>query len=304
MFCSKCGNEVVEGDFCNKCGNRLNNSGPQQQQVNQQQVNMDSSNPYQKVPKPHYAPGSFVEGLHGFGKSILFLIGIILFSAGNFFNIFVGFNVFSVFYLLYLALPITGFWLIYAASYSPTMPEKALPALTLFKAAIITDLVIKCLGAFGALIGAIFMFFLASQFGYGGGALIGGGFGLLLVAGGVVAYNVIYFKLTLNVINGTRLGITNNNFRSLPNIKVFTVLTYIGVGITVFYSLIMFASFSYIFGSVISYIPREFRSIVNGFLFAPNPFSIFFVLVANAGVVLYIIVLNQFKAFTETKTGA
>ncbi|MCL1820517.1 MAG: zinc ribbon domain-containing protein, partial [Oscillospiraceae bacterium] len=161
MFCEKCGNELSSGTvFCSKCGNKVGaadsqQSPPQPQPVYQQPVYQQPPPPtyqqqpaYQppvKVAVPHYAPGGYAERLHSFGGSVLFMVGIILFTAGKLFTTFASFSVWSFFSLMILALPVTGFWLIFAASKMPRLPEKTLTSLTLFKVSIIIDLVVSCI---------------------------------------------------------------------------------------------------------------------------------------------------------------
>ena len=296
MFCIQCGNEVTSGNFCSKCGTKADGGSSQQQQS--QPYQGGAYNFYQKEPVPHYAPGSFIEKLHGFGISILFLVGIIMFSAGSLFSTFASFSATSIFSLMIMALPITGFWLIFAASKMPKMPEKTLPALTLFKVSIIIELVGSCFLALALLIGSIALFVVGANLSdWGGGeAFYAGGSAMLLVTGGVVAFIVIYYKAILSVISGIRDGIMRNLFNPLPGIKTFTILAYIGIGVSVLFTSLSSFLLPQYMNMIIYAIPSDYQDIVESMLpSSGSGFTLFFTLVMNAGIVVCIVVLNQFN---------
>jgi hypothetical protein len=199
-----------------------------------------------------------------------------------------------------LALPVTGFWLIFAASKLPKMPEKTMPALTLFKVSIIIDLVIGCLIAFLLLIVSMVLFVASRTLYDDGGAGIAVGFFLLLVTGGILTFYIIYFKAASSVINGIRYGIINNSFNPFPGIKVFSILTYIGRGFVVFSVLV--SSVSYSIASQNMYmllreIPSEFRGLIESLLPSPSTSGAVFLfeLIMSAGVIMCVIALNQFN---------
>ena len=257
---------------------------------------------YAPQPKPHYAPGGYAERLHSFGKSTLFMIGIILFSAGAVLAEFMSFSAASIITLGLLALPITGFWLIFAASKAPGLPEKTLTSLTLFKVAIIISLVLYSIVALLLLIAAISLFAAASAlagnpWAQGGvGGLAFAGFVLLLASGGIVAFMIIYFKAVLKTLAGIKNNLLYNTFYPLEGIKMFTILTYIGVGFTALLALISLFSLNVI-GGMIWDLPGFMRDIVWAALPSQGiaAFNALFTLTHCAGIVICVKVLNDFN---------
>jgi hypothetical protein len=165
MFCSKCGHEFEDGEFCSKCGTKVGGAAAQNYPPQPPPPPPIGGYPppvYPRPAPPHYAPGSYVERFHSFGGSMLFMIGIILFSAGTVLPVLVSFGVFSIFTLMIIALPVTGFWLIFAASKAPMTPEKSLTSLLLFKISIIIELVVLCLAALLIVIVAVLLFVAAA----------------------------------------------------------------------------------------------------------------------------------------------
>ena len=248
-----------------------------------------------KIKPPHYAPGGFIELFHEFGSSIIFMIAIILFSAGALMTRFLSFTVWTIFDLAIVGLPIAGFWVIFAASKMPKMPEKSLVALTLFKVSIIITLVFTGLAALAAVIVAIITFLAASQI---GGQAIAIGLIAILVAGGMVTFIVIYFKAVLTMLGGIRNGLMTNGFVPLPEIKTFTILTYIMVGFSVLGAIVgIIATFALnaLLGPVLYMLPGFLADIVWGMF--PSPavvaFTTLFELAYNAGIVVAIVVLNK-----------
>ncbi|MCL2082745.1 MAG: zinc ribbon domain-containing protein [Oscillospiraceae bacterium] len=315
MYCTKCGNGVQNGEFCSQCGTRAaDNPGiqppqpvpPHQPAYQPQpwQFQQGSNSFPQRPPVAHYAPGSFAEKAHGFGSSVMFLVGICLFSGGTLFPLLMNFNFSEMFSLLLLGLPVAGLWLVFAASKTPRIPEKTLTALTLFKIHIIINLVAYCLAALGCLIVALILFARAVEFSsyYGGGAVWGTGFLALLIAGGIVAFSIIYSKAALQTIGGIRDGIIHNLWKPLSGLKIFTIFTYISVGLSALSSLAMIGS-----GSAISEAMNEilydlpgglgelFQSAIVGSFSGSIITSSFFHLVSSAGTVVCIVVLNQFN---------
>ncbi|MDR0326168.1 MAG: zinc ribbon domain-containing protein [Oscillospiraceae bacterium] len=301
-FCAHCGKELtLQTAFCPHCGKSTN-----------QQPTSGGHNNLQKAIVTHYAPSSYTEKIHGFGGSVLFLVGIILFSAGHLFSAFMNFNIQNIFNLMLLALPITGFWLIFAASKTPAMPEKTLPALTLFKVYVIINLVIMCLYALLCLIASIALFYVAGEVGNsyyssGQGVLAGIGFVGLLITGGIVTFSIIYFRATLKVVGGIRNGIERNTFDAIPDISVFSILSYIGIGFSVLNGLMTAASFRAINEALWS-LPSDIGNIIRPLLMGGSgstaTFYVFFSLVASAGTVICIIVLNQFNNSLKNNRGS
>jgi hypothetical protein len=238
-----------------------------------------------------------MEMLHNFGGTTLFMVAIILFSAGGILNEFMSFSVWSVFSLGILALPVTGFWLIFVASKQPRLPEKTTTALKLFKVSIIIELVLICIIALFVTIIAIIIFGAAS---YVGGGAMAVGLIALLVAGGMVTFIIIYFKAVLQMLGGLSNGIAYNSFNPLPGIKTFTLLTYIMVGFTVLGALatiIAVSAAASFVNSLLWQMPDFIRSTVAG-LFPQTgvlAFQTMCTLMTAAGTVMCIIVLNQFN---------
>jgi hypothetical protein len=236
--------------------------------------------------------------LHSFGGTTLFMVAIILFSAGGILNEFMSFSVWSVFSLGILALPVTGFWLIFVASKQPKLPEKTVTALKLFKVSIIIELVFICLTALIVVIAAVIIFGAAS---YLGGGAMAVGLIALLVAGGMVTFIIIYFKAVLQMLAGLSHGVAYNTFNPLPGIKTFTILTYIMVGFSVLGALTTIvaisAASSFIY-QIMWELPDFLSDIVIGSIFPSGgtlAFQTMCTLMTAAGTVMCIIVLNQFN---------
>ncbi|MCL2573586.1 MAG: hypothetical protein FWE34_03415 [Defluviitaleaceae bacterium] len=196
--------------------------------------------PYQPYAPTPPTAGSFIEHLHNQGKSGLFLVGSILFTAGTLLSIFVAFSIFDIFGLLLAALPITALWLIFAASKAPRLPEKTLTALTLFKVHTIIMLVLFSLVALLALIVFIIAFIGVSQMG-------GIGFGplflvFLLTMGIFVCVIVFYYAAILKIINSIRDNINFNTFNPLRGVLPFTIIAMLITGLGLLLSLIGLAT--------------------------------------------------------------
>ena len=216
------------------------------------------------------------------------------------------FNVMSIVTLILLTLPVIGFWLIFAASRSPRLPEKILPALTLFKVRIIIDLVMACLvilvlliAVLALLIGASVTSGYPSYYYNGSGALMIIGIVLLIVTCGATVYMIIYYRSLLGTLRGIRNGITLNWFNPLRGVKTFSVLTYINVGFTAIGAITTAFTSSLInnrlYYDLIYDLPRELRQIIEPFLstLRNSVYSAVFNLIASAGIIICVIVLNR-----------
>jgi hypothetical protein len=195
---------------------------------------------YPHSPYPNYMPtpsGSFIEHLHTQGRSGLFLTGIILFSAGTLFTIFASFSALSIISLLLAALPITGFWLIFAASKSPRLPEKTLPALTLFKIYTIFWLVVVGLVALAFLIFFGLAFIGLAEFGGGGelAVLLIMFFLTAVVFAVIIAF---YYVPILRIIGSIRRNILHNAMEPLRGVLPFTVVAIILVSLGILGALV------------------------------------------------------------------
>ena len=256
------------------------------------------------VTDAQYVPGSFVEGLHNHGRSSLFLVGIILFSVGSLINVLISFKPLSIISLLMLALPIIAFWLIFAASNSPKLPEKTLPALTMFKVYIIITMVFMCLVALLMLIASLGIFVAAGTTSNsynpdGAGVLMAVGFFVLLLGGVLAVFMVIYYRALFRLIGGIRNGITYDTYTPLtplPGVKIFSILAYISVGFTVLSTIISNVAVRNI-GSFARQIPPDMRAMLEPYMdsMSNNTFSTIFNLMTSAGIILCIVVLNKFN---------
>ena len=333
MFCAKCGNQVAEGGFCSQCGSQAA-AGAQPAAAPPPPPPMAAppppppmappmaapppppppmapppagyAQPYAagyaapvKVKPPHYAPGGFIEIFHDFGGSILFMVAIIMFSAGAIVNLFMNFGWMSILFdLPMVGLAIAGFWVIFVASKIPKQPEKSLIALTLFKASIIIQLVLVSLAALVVVIAAVIIFAAAS---YIGGQAVAYGLIGILLAGGLVTFIVIYFKAVLTTLSGLRNGLMTNGFVTLPGIKTFSILTYIMVGFAVIgaiFTIIGTFAFYSLVGPFLGILPGFLADVVWGIFPSPTVviFTTLLTLVYNAGIVIAIVALNQFNS--------
>jgi hypothetical protein len=251
-------------------------------------------------------PRGFIETMHTYGRTSLFLVGIILFTAGNLFAFFSSFGAFSVFSLALLALPITGLWLIYFASRNPKTPEKSLSALILFKISAVIDICIKTIMGLGFLIFSLYLFSLFSSLSEISQGLrsattlvAAAAFALFIIGGVTIAIAILYFKATWQVLGEIRSGISTNHISPLPSIKLFTVFTYITVGLSALesFSAIMAAFASGMIGIITSQLPMEIAFMSDMFLSRGLgvQFSALFTLTGLAGVIVCVKALNVFN---------
>ncbi|MCL2376428.1 MAG: hypothetical protein FWC76_03425 [Defluviitaleaceae bacterium] len=185
------------------------------------------------MPDMYTARTFFIDHLHKHGKSGLFLTGIILFSIGNVISSILVLNIFSIPALLLMALPIIGFWLIYAAAKSPRRPERTLPALTLFKIYTIAHLVLVTISMAAAFVLLFFLFrFMAVEFGAQDMMIV---FNIvLLVSAAIVAaimalFIAFYYVPILNIVKGIKHNIENNAFAPIRGVLPLTITTSIAV---------------------------------------------------------------------------
>ena len=198
---------------------------------------------------PHGAPfsghvpdgsGGFIQHLHIQGKSGLFLTGIILFTTGTVFTLFTSFSFFSIIPLILSALPIVGFWLIFAASRKPVLPEKTLTALTLFKIHTIFYLVLISLAALVLLVSLILAS--AGMAYFGGLSLMAILAPFVLVAVFFVVVIVFYYVAILKIISSIRTNIIHNTMNPLRGVTPFSIIALLmaGIGILVSFGILAF----------------------------------------------------------------
>jgi len=189
---------------------------------------------------PPAGSGGFIQHLHEQGKSGLFLAAIILFTAGNVFAQFMVFSAFSILSLLFVALPIVGFWLIFAASKNPTLPEKSLTALTLFKVYTIISLVFIALAALIVIAATVISIIFANEF-FGDLSLF-----LMVIAPLFIAVIIIYIAIfycvcILRILKSIRENIVNNTMNPLRGVTPFSIITILMVSFGILASFISLA---------------------------------------------------------------
>jgi hypothetical protein len=200
------------------------------------------ASPPQAAPFPRQAPagsGFFIQHLHTQGKSGLFLAGIILLTAGTGLTLFASFSFFSILPLLLAALPIVGFWLIFAASRKPILPEKTLPALTLFKIHTIFYLAVISLAALVS-VGSLVLALVGMSY-YGGGPFAAVLFALFLVTAFFVIAIVFYYVAILKIISSTRANIVHNTMNPLRGVMPFSIIAVLMAGFGILTSLVALA---------------------------------------------------------------
>ena len=216
-----------------------------------------------------------------------------------------AFSVFSIISIILLALPVIGFWLLFAASKRPSIPEKALPALTLFKVSVVIGLAAICLIVLLLLVVSIALLIAANGtsgiFNINSAALVIVGVVFLVITCCFAVYFFFYYKSLLGLLNGIRKGIVFNSFVPLPGVKVFSVMTYISIGASVLGLINSAISLNLVnnlaANSLWNNIPSEYINIFERIVpsFANVALSSVFSIAANAGVILCVIVLNRFS---------
>jgi hypothetical protein len=180
--------------------------------------------------------GSYAEHVHIFGGSTLFFAGTLLFSAGSILSVLLAFNMFSIFTLGMLALPIIGLLFIYVDSKNKMMTEKTLTALTLVKAHTIIQLVIFCfimgLVMLGLLILTLVLAFAGPVFAFVMA------FVLAVTVAIFVCFLMFYYIALLRVIKSIREGLMTDRFVPLRGVTPFIVVSGIIIGFTLIGSLI------------------------------------------------------------------
>lgn len=229
----------------------------------------------------------------------MFLIGICLFSAGHFFNAFAGLlamNWLRFLGLFLLALPITAFWLIFASSKIPKLPEKTLPALTCFKIYVIINFVLQCFLGLMLLIAGVLAFLegAASRFNTTTYYLIGIGFFIFAVIS-LVAH-ILCYRFTLSVLASLRQSFFSNVIVPIKGIVPFTILTYISVGLAIFSSITWPVILHQLSRFIINFVPDFALNFIHVPSLPAAILSTFFVLLFSGGVVVCVVALNMFNS--------
>jgi len=272
------------------------------QQPYQQSYQQPRQQPYQQpYQQPHpqhtmYNSNNFFTGLfHSVFSSTTFLVAIILLTGGKLLNFFISFNTTNLLTLMLSALPVIAYWLIYAASKAPKLPEKSLPALTLFKIEAIINLIGECVVALIMLIASIILFRLST----------GLGLLMLVLTGILTTWAVVFVRAYLQVLLSLRNGITYNSVGSLQGIKTYSIMSYISIGLSALIVLITAmsaAAIGALYGSIkdmLSFLPSEITSLLPSLGRSAVTFSTLFTLASSAGQIIAIVVLNQFNNSLE-----
>ena len=267
-----------------------------QQYGNQQYAGMQYGG--QRAAGPYRGRGSFAEAFRCYGGSSLFFAGIILFTAGNLAGQYLSFSFLSVVTLIPLALPIVGFWLLYAASKSMGAPGKALAGLTLIKISVIISLVEMCFIPLGILAVAVLIITGGGLLGFGGAMVTG--IAMLPVAAGSAAVIIIYYRAVLRIIGGIRAGLSQGIMQPLRGVKVFTVFTFIFISFAILFALISFLVLSVLGGLVgdfMYYVPSEYSFVLDMLLpsAATAGLSALCAAAVNVGKILCVVSLNRFN---------
>jgi len=245
--------------------------------------------------------------MHQFGGSKLFLIGILLYTLGNLVSTVATLSPYTVINVILIALPVIAFWMIYAASKSPKIPEKTLSALTMFKVVVVIGLVVLCLVVFVFLIAAIAMMIGANSAGRMGMGFDGMGFmivGIVFMAVTVImlAIIIIYYKAILGILRDIRIGIMTNNPVPLRGVGVLKFFVYVGAAFTLLGSFAMLGSAGIVdryLNDMIYSMPYEYWDIFGVFtnaITANASLSAITSIITSAGTVICVVVLGKFNS--------
>ncbi|MCL2168661.1 MAG: zinc ribbon domain-containing protein [Defluviitaleaceae bacterium] len=225
MYCKNCGTQLADNvQFCKNCGAKRELFVPAPSGHGAQYP--PPASPHGYAPPP---PGGYIQNLHSFGSSTLFLIGVILFTGAGFISLLVNFSLTGIFNLAMFALPAIALWLIYVASKQPRLPEKVFTSLTLYKVYAIIILVVFCMILGSVAIVWIIGMIAGVGFGAGGAVVVVFITGAIVI-GIMVLFLVFYFVAALRIINGVRHGLATNTFAPLRGVTPFIVISWILVG--------------------------------------------------------------------------
>ena len=262
---------------------------------------------------PNTAPNSksitFIQHLHQHGRSKLFFWSTLLFTIGGTLNAAISADFFAIFTLIPITLPIIGFWLIYATSKNPKMPEKTLPSLTLIKiytifGLVLISILILLMLSLGVGMMATMHLWAPPEMEVASISI------LLIVTAMVMILSIIfYFVPAFKILKDIRKGILQNSITTIRGIRPFTIATYIIiclyfiVDLITISNIILFASptpnpaNSIWFSPVPRWgFPSDMRMIVGargGTYILTTILSTLFGFVSSAGTFLGIIVLNK-----------
>lgn len=243
---------------------------------------------------------NFIEHLHKHGKSGLFLTGIIFFTIGNAFLPLMFYGLALFIPLFFAALPIVGFWLIYAASKKPQKPEKTLAALTLFKIHTIINLVMLCLGVLTTLGVSLVIFFFSDHLGIEFAPI----FTALLISMLIILLFIpLYYVPILKILESIKRNIVNNTFNRIRGATTFTIVTFAAATLGLVGIIVAFMSM----GAVLAYMDDIMWWLMQelpgadmdglmaliGVFMASFGLALIIALVNMVGVILCVITLNK-----------
>ena len=246
---------------------------------------------------------SFIEHLHKHGKSNMFLAGIILFSIGNVVLPLMFYSLALFIPLFFAALPIVGFWFIYAASKKPQKPEKTLVALTLFRVHTIINLVMMCLVVLSVLVIALTLFFLADPLGIDFASI----FPALLASTFIMLLLIpLYYVPILRILESIKQNIVNNTFNPIRGLLPFTIVTFITCGLGVLGVIVGFTSMGILLAYMddgLAWLMQQLPGAdmaglitLGSILMASFGLALVVALASMLGVILCVITLNKFAS--------
>jgi len=300
MYCSKCGQNIANNNFCNVCGEHAEKS------------TFTLNAQYNLPPQAgvNTGPNSFLERVHNFGRSLQFLIGIILFTIGTMLPIVLTFSVFSIFQILFVALPLVGFWLLYGSSKSGTSAKSTLTSLLLFKINTIIGIVLTSIAAFALIIIGSIGIIAVSVNDPTMGGIVGGliGVAIFFVLAILVLYIIFYYVPLLRILNGIRDGINFNQFGKIRGVVSLTVFSCIAIGFGVLSVVIMVvfaAGFPQIMQNTMMDLPDYMQWYFDGFnlmhVQATMILTSIIPFITYAGNIICLVVLNKFNNSIEKK---
>ena len=257
MYCKNCGTKIDDtSKFCMNCGEKtevVTADAPNYGYYTYQ--NPVSYNPPVKKEKEHYAPGSFADTFHKYGRSKKFMISSIMASLVLFVNFTSAFSalgnitsgaelVFGLVELLFstavLGLLCPALWIIYGASRNPKYPESSLGSMKLIKTGIWVNFVhflfnvvlfLKEAPVFSGKNYDISMYgrmYLTSEFSSILNVMI---IIAVVIAVALYAYYAVKIYTVTSEFNN---GLKYNNVKEVRGVKGYALFTYIVSGITLF----------------------------------------------------------------------
>jgi hypothetical protein len=193
--------------------------------------NVESPKINNSVDSQFISVDGFVNLYRKYFGGTLFLIGVILFTAGPVFTFMQDMSGMGVLMLALPALPIIACWFLYnAAKSSNNFTENVSPGLTLLKVGEIINFVFICIILLILLIGILVGGELLSGFGINASSLVAVGTIFII---GVFVFYIIALRAVLQVIKSMRNNIMKNTRKPLRGIGTYIVVTCIAAGFNI-----------------------------------------------------------------------